>query len=85
MQKNWDSRLIYHNLIHTMQVLQASQEIAGALRLLPSELEVVELAAWFHDVGYNHCLFRHYLGSLHNRENAQASRQKKGKTQRKTK
>ena len=43
---------VYHNLLHTEQVADAAQEIGEGIRLGKSELEVVLLAALFHDVGY---------------------------------
>ena len=44
--------LFYHDLRHTEQVVDAVLEISGALRLIPSEVEVLTLAAWFHDTGF---------------------------------
>ncbi|MDH3649978.1 MAG: HD domain-containing protein, partial [Saprospiraceae bacterium] len=52
MTESWNAELPYHNLRHTVQVVNASREIGIALRLIPSEMEIVELAAWFHDTGY---------------------------------
>ncbi len=43
---------IYHNLLHTEQVVDAAQEIGEGFRLGKSEMEAVLLAALFHDVGY---------------------------------
>ncbi|MEM8967965.1 MAG: Pycsar system effector family protein [Bacteroidota bacterium] len=44
--------LHYHNLQHTQQVVKATQEIAQAYDLSDEERSIVEIAAWFHDVGY---------------------------------
>ncbi len=52
MTDEWSGDLHYHNLRHTVQVVNASREICLALRVIPSEIEIVELAAWFHDTGY---------------------------------
>ena len=69
MQNDWDNRLLYHNLGHTMQVLEAAQEISRALRLIPSEIEVLELGAWFHDTGYKSGSEGHEeAGALHAEE-----------------
>lgn len=44
--------LVYHNLAHTQQVVQAAEQIAAYYRLSANEQMIVLLAAWFHDVGY---------------------------------
>lgn len=72
------SKLLLENgYQHDSLEMIAAEQLERIYRLNNSELSEYQLAIHFHDVGYNHCLFRHYLGSLHNRENAQASRQKK--------
>ena len=47
-----DSRLVYHNYNHTLQVVEASNEIALAEKVDESKLEILLIAAWFHDTGY---------------------------------
>ncbi|GAA0536329.1 Pycsar system effector family protein [Chitinophaga japonensis] len=44
--------LVYHNLEHTQQVVQAAEQIAIHYRLQEQDLLVVMVAAWFHDMGY---------------------------------
>lgn len=44
--------LYYHNLTHTAFVVEASQQIGEALSLSQEELSILEIAAWWHDVGY---------------------------------
>ena len=44
--------LVYHNLMHTQQVVQAAAQIAAHYRLQDDELLAVYVAAWFHDAGY---------------------------------
>ncbi|MCW3461826.1 Pycsar system effector family protein [Chitinophaga nivalis] len=44
--------LVYHNLEHTHQVVQAASQIAAHYRLQDDELLAVYIAAWFHDAGY---------------------------------
>lgn len=44
--------LVYHNLVHTQQVVQAAAQIAAHYRLQDDELVAVYVAAWFHDAGY---------------------------------
>lgn len=43
---------VYHNFDHTNQVVEASNEIALAENISKENLEVVLIAAWFHDTGY---------------------------------
>ncbi|MRG47893.1 HD domain-containing protein [Chitinophaga sp. SYP-B3965] len=47
-----DPVLVYHNMAHTQQVVQAAEQIAAYYRLTDADHLVVLLAAWFHDVGY---------------------------------
>jgi len=42
----------YHNLAHTRNVVQSSIEIGLGEKLTPDEMEMVQIAAWFHDIGY---------------------------------
>lgn len=46
-----DVRYRYHNLVHTTEVVEAAKEIGEASGLDHDALEVVMLAAWFHDAG----------------------------------
>jgi predicted metal-dependent HD superfamily phosphohydrolase len=46
------SALVYHNLVHTRQVVAAADQIAAHYRLEDRDQAVVLVAAWFHDVGY---------------------------------
>jgi predicted metal-dependent HD superfamily phosphohydrolase len=46
------SRLLYHNFIHTNNVVLACKEIGEGSNVSEEELEVLTLSAWFHDVGY---------------------------------
>ena len=43
---------VYHNQNHTLQVVNAANEIALAENLSDKDLEILLLAAWFHDIGY---------------------------------
>ena len=42
----------FHTFRHARAVAKASQEIGAACSLSEEDLEVVTLAAWFHDTGY---------------------------------
>lgn len=46
------SKVLYHNYNHTLRVVEAANEIALAEQVSKDELEIVLLAAWFHDTGF---------------------------------
>ncbi len=46
-------KYVYHDLEHTCDVVLAAQLIGGGYNLTEKEQELLELAAWFHDTGYN--------------------------------
>lgn len=43
---------IYHDLLHTMSVRDATQELGKRYHISEEELEILELAALFHDTGF---------------------------------
>jgi predicted metal-dependent HD superfamily phosphohydrolase len=47
-----DDKLIYHNFIHTEQVVKSVVKIANHYQLSDHDFFVVSAAAWFHDIGY---------------------------------
>lgn len=47
-----DPRLVYHNLEHTKEVVNAAQQIANHYQLNEEDFFVVTVAAYFHDTGY---------------------------------
>jgi predicted metal-dependent HD superfamily phosphohydrolase len=52
LKENLSEGIYYHDLEHTQEVVNASQEIGIASDLSEDELETVLIAAWFHDTGY---------------------------------
>lgn len=52
LMKNLSDGIYYHDLEHTQEVVNASEEIGMACNLSDDELETVLIAAWFHDTGY---------------------------------
>ena len=53
IQTSVPSEYIYHNLRHTNNVVKACREISDRYEISEDELEILELAAWFHDTGYD--------------------------------
>jgi HD superfamily phosphodiesterase len=47
-----NDKLVYHNLVHTENVVNAAIEIANHYRLSDLDYFIVVTAAWFHDIGY---------------------------------
>jgi predicted metal-dependent HD superfamily phosphohydrolase len=52
LQSNIPADLVYHNLDHTIDVAESSLKIGRRSGLEESELEILLIAAWMHDVGY---------------------------------
>jgi len=47
-----DEKLIYHNREHTEKVVEAARLIGNHYQLKEKEFFIVNVAAWFHDLGY---------------------------------
>ncbi len=43
---------VYHNLQHTIETVNGCLEIGKGLNLMEEDLEILCIAAWFHDIGY---------------------------------
>ncbi|MBC7744558.1 MAG: HD domain-containing protein [Flavobacterium sp.] len=43
---------VYHNYTHTLETVKACKRLAKSYNLTSRDLEVLMLAAWFHDTGY---------------------------------
>ncbi|WP_338039088.1 HD domain-containing protein [Maribacter litopenaei] len=52
LTKELDPNYLYHNLRHTQRVVKSTKELSKACALSDKEVEVLEIAAWFHDTGY---------------------------------
>ncbi len=50
--KHFPDAISYHNIDHVNEVARASEEIGKAIGLGDKELEIVLIAALFHDIGY---------------------------------
>jgi adenylate cyclase len=74
LNQNLADDLYYHDIRHTKEVVSAVEEIALGERLSPEMVEVLKIAAWFHDTGYasryigheddSKEVARNYLGSI---------------------
>jgi predicted metal-dependent HD superfamily phosphohydrolase len=43
---------VYHNYNHTLETVEACKMLSGGYNLTEKQMEIVLLAAWFHDTGY---------------------------------
>lgn len=64
LKKELSSKVVYHNYNHTLSVVDAANEIALAENISKEELEIVLLAAWFHDTGFTKEVSSHEKDSL---------------------
>jgi len=46
--------MVYHNLIHTREVVKAADKIGIYANLTDEEKEILMVSAWFHDTGFAH-------------------------------
>jgi predicted metal-dependent HD superfamily phosphohydrolase len=50
--ENIGAEYVFHDLQHTRNVVEAVVELGNACNLTDKELNLLQLAAWFHDTGY---------------------------------
>ncbi|MEM6829472.1 MAG: HD domain-containing protein [Bacteroidota bacterium] len=46
-------KMTYHTINHTIDVVESALEIGRKQNLIEEDMEVLQLAAWFHDLGYS--------------------------------
>ncbi len=51
-QTHFTEQYVFHNFPHVVEVVEAARQIAAGYDLSHKELEMLSIAAWFHDVGY---------------------------------
>lgn len=47
------ARYVYHDYQHTRDVVEAARQIAEGHQLNEKDLEILQIAAWFHDTGHD--------------------------------
>ena len=52
LSKQLPDSMTYHSINHTLDVVSSTEEIAAKQKLPEEDVEVVQIAAWFHDLGY---------------------------------
>ncbi|WP_339607722.1 Pycsar system effector family protein [uncultured Roseivirga sp.] len=63
LEKEISSDFVYHDLYHTTRVVKAAKMIGKESGLSEEELEIVTIAAWFHDLGYCFGCIKHEKAS----------------------
>ncbi len=56
---NFKSEVLYHNIRHTIEVVEAVKEIGLAEGITSEDMEILVIASWFHDTGHLHCCSGH--------------------------
>ncbi|HMQ59565.1 MAG TPA: DUF5706 domain-containing protein [Flavilitoribacter sp.] len=51
--KQISGEYVYHDLTHTRYVLDSAIKISDGYELTEKEREVIQIACWFHDIGYD--------------------------------
>jgi len=51
--------ITYHSIGHTIDVVTSCLEIANEQNIPEEEIEILEIAAWFHDIGYTDDMTNH--------------------------
>lgn len=64
LENKLSKNLKFHNLQHTLDVVVAAKIIGENSNLDPAEIEVVVLAAWYHDTGFSKSYQNHEHESL---------------------
>lgn len=58
-EKKLGQDILYHTISHTIEVVDAVEIIGKAERITEDDLEILFIAAWFHDTGHFHCCNGH--------------------------
>ena len=56
---NLDSKFVYHDINHTIDVVKAVREICDESKIEKHEKNILLIAAWFHDTGYAKIIDQH--------------------------
>lgn len=50
--ENFSEKICYHNIDHSIEVVEAAELIGNHCEISDKDLETVIIASWFHDTGY---------------------------------
>lgn len=57
--KRLGNDVLYHTISHTIEVVKAVDLIAKDENISEGDIEILRIAAWFHDTGHFHCCLGH--------------------------
>jgi len=63
LEEKLSDDFLFHDLAHTISVREFSVLIGQQKNLSDEDLEILEIAAWFHDTGYTECYDGHEYAS----------------------
>lgn len=63
LSEHLPDNIMYHSINHTEDVVSSVREIAMKQKLPDEDVEIVTIAAWFHDLGYTQGCEKHELNS----------------------
>ncbi|WP_435414521.1 Pycsar system effector family protein [Polaribacter aestuariivivens] len=64
LNENLQANYVYHNLAHTQRVVEKTKELAESLEVVKVDADNLEIAAWFHDIGYTEGATNHEENSV---------------------
>ncbi len=59
LKNNLDKKFVYHSISHTLRVVEKTIELATLEKVVDEDLEILLIAAWFHDTGYSKDIKKH--------------------------
>jgi predicted metal-dependent HD superfamily phosphohydrolase len=62
-EKHFEERFAYHNLSHTIQVVEGVDRLCEKLNVNEHQRKILQVAAWFHDTGYLKQIEGHEIAS----------------------
>jgi uncharacterized protein len=65
LKRQLPSGLTFHNMKHTEEVVKTVLVIGNQTGISKHDLELLEIAAWFHDCGYCYTYINHEVHSIH--------------------
>ena len=64
LQQNLPEGYVYHNIDHTLNVVESANEIGEHYGISKEDMEILLLAAWFHDTGISKVYIGHEEKSI---------------------
>src|ERR1044071_4963818 len=59
LAENLNKQFLFHDIVHTVGVVQAVTTICNETGVSKHEKRILQVAAWFHDIGYTQRIDQH--------------------------